>query len=67
VISSSGRSSASQCAYTQLCKLFKNSKEDFNYEEAIRKLENTESALREKAVSYMKFLNLLIDFKESKS
>ena len=56
VASSSGTSSVSQCAYTQLCQLFQNSKEEFNYEEAIRKFENTESALREKAVRFVKFM-----------
>ena len=50
--SSSGQSTISQCAYTQLCQLFQNSKEEFNYEEAIRKFENTEAALREKAVGH---------------
>jgi RNA recognition motif-containing protein len=43
-------SSLSSCAFTQLCQLFQNSKDEFNYEEAIRKFENTEAALKEKAI-----------------
>ena len=65
VASSSGRSSESQCAYTQLCQLFQNSRDEFNYEEAIRKFENTETALREKAVRTI-ILTLNLGFAKGK-